>query len=698
MSEAEIRPTAYSYVRMSTQQQLKGDSLRRQLERSREYAAANNLRLDDTLHDIGVSAFTGANVRSGALGRFLELVNSGQIKRGSYLLVESLDRLSRLQVRNALGPFIDLINAGITIVTLTDNQVYSETTVDENWTQLMMSLAIMSRAHEESQIKSDRLQQAAEGRRKRALAGETRFSHHMFRWLDQIEIAPDKYEYRLNKHADTVRQIFEWADAGLGQVVITRRLNEARTPTFTGKGEWQQPTIGLIVKNEAVIGTYQPTHRVNGKPQPYGEALRDYLPAVISEELFWRVQKNKRARPSAGRKGSILTNIIGPLGTCAHCQGNMRIKTGGSPSNQHKYIRCDSNYRGGTCQGPTGQFRYDKVEEAILDHVTEFHTFSSFARKSTSSSKQQLRDSIASHETTLASLEKQRKNLMSVAAMAEDDATRSDVMRALTERRSSEDSAKAELEILRAELMTLDSAEHDANSLSERIANERKMWEAGSDETVYESRSKVAQALSKIIDFVSFNMETRRFRVVIGAGIVAYEFDKHGRMTNKFDLAASNASIGLSPLKVEHFAHGDDSRHEKLSTLMREKQNAGVAKRLKMSGQPIKMLYDYEQETHRNNALYDVTFKKTVHLRVPERLIHRDAPIRSTYEQYNNIVLPREWTELQEDPVEPILKAFTALMNAAIVAGSVVLIRRNDEEPTLIDVEIAQLNELILIH
>lgn len=698
MKETDIRPTAYSYVRMSTQQQLKGDSLRRQLERSREYAAENNLRLDDTLHDIGVSAYTGANVRSGALGRFLELVQSGQIKRGSYLLVESLDRLSRLQVRNALGPFIDLINAGITIVTLADKQVYSEATVDGNWTQLMMSLAIMSRAHEESQTKSDRLQRAAEGRRKRALAGETRFSHHMFRWLDQIEIAPDKYEYRLNKHADTVRQIYEWADAGIGQIVITRRLNEAKTPTLTGKGVWQQPTVGLILRNEAVIGTYQPVHRVNGKSQPYGEALRDYLPAVISEKLFWRVQKNKRVRNSAGRKGERLTNLIGPLATCAHCQGRMLIKTGGAANNPQKYIRCDNNYRGGTCTGPTGQFRYDKVEDAILDHVKEFHSFSAFARENNSVGKQQLQEKIASHETTLAELERRRKNLMAIAAMADDDATRSDVMRELSDRRSREDSTKAELGILRADLITLDSSERNANSLAERIASERKAWETGSDAEVYESRSKIAQALTQIIDFISFDMDTRRFRVIIGSGIVAYEFDKQGRITNKFDLAASNASISLSPLKVEHFAEVDDSRHEKLSRLIREKQDAGEAIRLNTNGQPVKKLYDYQQETHRNKALYDVTFKQTVHLLVPERLIHRDTPINAAYEQYDNITLPRKWVEMQDDPVEPILEAFTALMNAAIVAGSVVLIRRNPEDPTLIDVEIAQLKELALLH
>lgn len=131
---------------------------------------------------------------------------------------------------------------------------------------------------------------------------------------------------------------------------------------------------------------------------------------------------------------------------------------------------------------------------------------------------------------------------------------------------------------------------------------------------------------------------------------------------------------------------------------MREKQDAGEAKHLNTDGQPIKMLYDYEQETHRNNALQDVKFKKTVHLRVPERLIHRDAPIRASYEQYDNILLPGKWVELQDYPVEPILENFTALMDAAIVSGSIVLIRRNAEKSTLIDVEIAPLKELVLMH
>ena len=63
------RPLAYSYIRMSTNLQIKGDSLRRQTELSEKYATDNNLELvkDFRLQDIGVSAFKGANVEKGAL-------------------------------------------------------------------------------------------------------------------------------------------------------------------------------------------------------------------------------------------------------------------------------------------------------------------------------------------------------------------------------------------------------------------------------------------------------------------------------------------------------------------------------------------------------------------------------------------------------------------------------------------------------
>jgi hypothetical protein len=90
-------PRAYSYIRFSTPEQAKGHSLQRQTEAARAWAVANDVTLDDelTFRDRGVSGFTGANLETGALGVFLERVRDGTISRGSWLLVENLDRISR---------------------------------------------------------------------------------------------------------------------------------------------------------------------------------------------------------------------------------------------------------------------------------------------------------------------------------------------------------------------------------------------------------------------------------------------------------------------------------------------------------------------------------------------------------------------------------------------------------------------------
>lgn len=53
-------PKAYSYLRFSRPEQLKGDSRRRQLDLSRQYALEHGLDLDQEFQDLGVSALRGA--------------------------------------------------------------------------------------------------------------------------------------------------------------------------------------------------------------------------------------------------------------------------------------------------------------------------------------------------------------------------------------------------------------------------------------------------------------------------------------------------------------------------------------------------------------------------------------------------------------------------------------------------------------
>ena len=119
-------PRAYSYVRFSTPSQAAGASLQRQSERAAKYAVDHGLTLDTELNmnDLGVSAFRGTNARTGALGEFLEAVQKGYVERGSYLLIENMDRLSRADIITAQGLFSLLISSGITVVTLTNGEVY----------------------------------------------------------------------------------------------------------------------------------------------------------------------------------------------------------------------------------------------------------------------------------------------------------------------------------------------------------------------------------------------------------------------------------------------------------------------------------------------------------------------------------------------------------------------------------------------
>jgi DNA invertase Pin-like site-specific DNA recombinase len=199
-------PKAYSYLRMSTDVQLKGHGKQRQLEESKRYANAHGLELADGAQvvDIGisafkganVSAFKGANVKDGALGQFLDAVKSGKVPKGSYLLVESLDRLSRQEILPSLTLFLTIIGAGITLVTLQDERVYDQRSRADD---LIISLTIMSRAHEESQLKSKRV--GAAWANKRANAHQRKLTKWCPAWL---RLSADRREYEIiSRQRDT---------------------------------------------------------------------------------------------------------------------------------------------------------------------------------------------------------------------------------------------------------------------------------------------------------------------------------------------------------------------------------------------------------------------------------------------------------------------------------------------------------------
>jgi DNA invertase Pin-like site-specific DNA recombinase len=353
---------------MSTDPQLLGDSRRRQLEASKAYAKEHGLELadDSQLEDIGISAFKGANSRDGALGQFLAAVKTGAVEPGSYLLVESLDRLSREEILPAHTLFLSIVQSGINLVTLVDKRVYRAKTT--GLVDMITSLVIMERAHEESKTKSMRVGAAWKNKRAKASDGLP-MTARCPAWL---RLTPDRRAYELvSERVEIVRQIFSDTAAGLGMYSIASRLNKAGVPAFVGKNGWHRSYLAKTLKNRAVLGEFQPHIKLDGKRIPEGNPILGYFPAIISEDLFFQARHSSSQRKinGAGRKGLAYTNLFTGLARCAYCRSAVVFENKGTGTRGGTYLVCGNSQRGRGCEAT--RWRYQDFEASFLAFVQE---------------------------------------------------------------------------------------------------------------------------------------------------------------------------------------------------------------------------------------------------------------------------------------------------------------------------------------
>jgi len=286
----------FGYIRLSTEEQLKGDGRRRQLKKIEDFAFEKGWEISEILEDIGKSAYHGKNTSAGgALFDFCKKVRSGEVEN-PILLVESLDRISRESVKKAVRRLLSLLEEGIKIVTLIDGQVYEDNDdEDEDFTQLIFGMLTARRAREESATKSKRHKE--NWRQKRALAKTGLPMTKMCpEWLEVVGKDEEK-EFRIREdRVKIVEEIFSRKINGDGDTTIANDLNERGVETW-GKGErkgkkWYPSYIKKIRQNKAVYGHFEPTvFGESGKRVPSGKALPNYYPRVVSKFIFNEVQK-----------------------------------------------------------------------------------------------------------------------------------------------------------------------------------------------------------------------------------------------------------------------------------------------------------------------------------------------------------------------------------------------------------------------
>lgn len=345
------RPVAYSYVRFSSAEQAKGASLARQLEAAEAYAKEHDLLLDDklTFRDMGVSAYKRHNIEEGGdLKRFVDAVDEGLILPGSYLLVESLDRISRATILIAVELLLSIIRRKIIVVTLSDKHVFHPDDVHNHFAPLIMAVVTFYRANDESEHKSMRLRDIW-NRKRKLLANSSgldsgvpveRMTRMCPAWL---RLSDDKraFEFIPEKKA-IVDEIIQMIMSGLGKRAIAKQLNERGIPTISPPkvrrsrvGEvigsvnperiWQESYITKVIKNRALIGEFQPHKTVDGVRVPEGSPIKDYFPRVVTDEEFALLQDvlSERGRKSGGRRGRTFANLFTGLVKCGYCGGSM---------------------------------------------------------------------------------------------------------------------------------------------------------------------------------------------------------------------------------------------------------------------------------------------------------------------------------------------------------------------------------------
>jgi DNA invertase Pin-like site-specific DNA recombinase len=321
------RAIGYVYARFSSKRQGRGSSLHRQTqdtvagESPESWCARNRVTLDTSLtfRDLGASAWRGE--KQVELLAFLEMVKTGRVRRGSYLLVERVDRITRKGLDEGSDLLKKILKAGVSIVTLANGRVYGPEAVKglmKGWLELEMQLEA---AHEYSVALSGRVRAAWEVMRKKARNG-TLVSARMPPWLRAVGTGGERRAVVIPEKAAVVQRVFDLAVAGWGVTRIVRALTKDGTPPLTGRG-WSRVSLRRLLADRAVLGEYQPTTLdQHGKRVKDGEAVGGYFPAVVDEATFAKARAclgDRRNRRAA--RGSLVLNVFSGLLRDARVRG-----------------------------------------------------------------------------------------------------------------------------------------------------------------------------------------------------------------------------------------------------------------------------------------------------------------------------------------------------------------------------------------
>ncbi|MFL9668973.1 recombinase family protein [Variovorax sp. AB1(2024)] len=482
----------YSYMRFSDARQAGGASSERQGAYAAAWAKEHSLILDESLsmRDEGLSAFHQRHVKKGALGVFLKAVEDGQVPAGSFLVVEGLDRLSRAEPIQAQAQLTAIISAGISVVTASDGKVYSRERLKANPMDLVYSVLVMIRAHEESDTKSKRVRDAIRRQCQGWINGTYRGLIRYGKTPGWLRVVDGKWQL-IPERAEAVRAAVDMFRRGLGTGHIAKALHAGGLASSGAL-----PTSGHLVRLLANPALKGEKHLVL---EPETFVLENYYPPVIDADVWTDLQELVGLRSRRHVKGEIPSLLTGfGVALCGYCGSplksqNMSSKrrADGSLADGHRRLQCVRVNSGTGCL-VKGSCSSAPIERALMRYCSDMVNLRALYAGDRGALP---RSDLAAATANLQSIETKLERITNALLESDDAAPATFVRRA---RELEADRELAREQVRTAELALAEAARSDLTGADER-------WKAlaeGVEALDYESRMRARQLVSDTFEWI----------------------------------------------------------------------------------------------------------------------------------------------------------------------------------------------------
>jgi len=348
---------------------------------------------------------------------FLAAVESGKVPAGSVLVVEGLDRLSRAEPIQAQAQLAQIVNAGITVVTASDGKAYSRERLKANPMDLVYSLLVMIRAHEESDTKSKRVKAAISKQCEGWLAGTFRGIVRNGKDPAWARLVDGKFEL-VPERVEAVRTALDLYRRGYSPRRITLHLaSEGMQMTDAGPQSLQ---IYRLIQQRALLGEKEiavdgTTYRLPG-----------YYPALLTPAEWDDLQAVAHSRVRRAGK-SVVPHLITGLriavcGYCGHAMVGQNIGTrnrrpDGGIHDGHRRLNCVT-YKNAGCTIKPQTISVVPIERALMTYCSDMLNLQALYGGDRSSGP---RARVAAARAKLAELTQQLERLTDAIVQAGDD-------------------------------------------------------------------------------------------------------------------------------------------------------------------------------------------------------------------------------------------------------------------------------------